>query len=531
MRRGTTPLPRHFSRDSGEIPERPPFREFALKVLSTEKRPFVWLPMYDDILDLYESSNRAAVVAPYRTGKSFVTRAYRIWKHAWPYPDALNERTVIVSNTPNLSARGVSWTRNQITSNRNLRDMCWWLHPVADPNIVENWKGSEFTVDRPDVTLDTPSWASTSIHSTYTGAGQSCVLFDDIHSFRNTLSALMIERTVETAMMEKMTRLDPDGQAIGISTAWGEHDFQFEMAVKGWPILVFTVDPEMADTPVLVEGQDLGVRRILIEGHPNWPPERIEQERREKGSRMSRLQLGSDPTATASENPIFDEEAIAAAETPGLLHTTVVTFREGEHLRAAVDRVPKGAAVRSLGVDPAGGGRSKNGFAVFDGVGPEIRWVTGTEIADLSTQDAAAVVCELFVVLELDAVRIETNFSPALVDYLKDPSFTVRFGLDANQARNLARITQGVHIGPDKETNIAQLALVVEHARYRYPPDTMARRGATQMRQYRAGAHPGDLLSAMVQARFGLTSAISGGGSLGGPVAPSRSRPPGRTRG
>ena len=481
-----------------------------------------WL---DLIFRPVKGERRGVVLGPPDVGKTLFFLAYCLWRLGLDH--AL--QILLVSLSDERAEAMGTWIGDQMRDKERVRQVFPDLEPMKAKTRFEKWTPRKFNVEGHLVDCHTPNVMTKPINSRHLGHKHHIAVLDDLHGYLDTLTEHQTGKTVNKAILEFLSRLEPDGEGYAVGTAWRDTDFQHTMAVRGWPTWIGTLLPEKAG-PVYVGGVHIG-DRDLIEGHFRWPQHRIEDKIREMGKRAADLQLGVDATAASGANPIFVAEDVDDAMVPGCEWTHIVELENAEGKFLALDYRPKGAEVISIGVDPAGEGKDKWGIVALKQLGGATSVLFSIELEDWSLPEATKAVAEIHGCLSPDRWAVETNFGIYLVQNMKDPSVMGQW-LKSKEHRAMVLGLEEIKVTKaTKEPMIAELSLRLERGHFRMSsdPESGHVRLAGQMKSYRAGGHPGDLLSAASYAQEGLGGGFIPPGKnipLGGTVGRTEFRGP-----
>ena len=187
---------------------------------------------------------KALILAPFGHGKSssllVPLAAYCIGRDP-------NTRIKVVTNDDDSASKRVA-TVGKILETPAYRS----VFPGVRPG--NRWTGHEVYVERTGQAID-PTIQARGIFTTGIGGRADVELFDDIVDQKNAANAIQRSRVMDLAEQTWLSRLEPDGNVLGIGTVWHNGDaYHHWMQQPGWCTLVQSVADDCLSIEQVVYG-------------------------------------------------------------------------------------------------------------------------------------------------------------------------------------------------------------------------------------------------------------------------------------
>ena len=158
-----------------------------------------------------------------------------------------NTRIKVVTNDDDSASKRVA-TVGKILETPAYRS----VFPGVRPG--NRWTGHEVYVERTGQAID-PTIQARGIFTTGIGGRADVELFDDIVDQKNAANAIQRSRVMDLAEQTWLSRLEPDGNVLGIGTVWHNGDaYHHWMQQPGWCTLVQSVADDCLSIEQVVYG-------------------------------------------------------------------------------------------------------------------------------------------------------------------------------------------------------------------------------------------------------------------------------------
>ena len=205
---------------------------FVEFVIRTEKgrRPITLTPMHREWHAMADGFDRVVIWAHIGSGKSLLLITART---LWELGRDPELRIGIVSETAAKAKKLARPIKAYVESSRELRE----VFPALRKSLRDGmpWNQSELTVDRLNSAKDASITIVSALKPTIASARLDRVFFDDILSHRTARKPTQQEELRIMMRAEVMGRIEPNGRAIAVNTAWKMGDYMNELSTLAHP--------------------------------------------------------------------------------------------------------------------------------------------------------------------------------------------------------------------------------------------------------------------------------------------------------
>lgn len=219
------------------------FTELVMRDQQTSKpikQAEVHITMQNHITWCLENDYFAGIMAPWGVGKSTQVLA-RVLDILGKKP---NSRIKIVCNIDNHASQRVSSIREYLDKSEEYHK----IYPGVYPDKKEKWGEHKLNVQRDTYGATDYSVEAGGVFSSAVSGRCDVLVGDDIVDYKNSvLNAASRKQVIESWENNWMSRLEPNGMVIYISTPWHKEDCSFKLLQnKRYAFLILEVSKDLS---------------------------------------------------------------------------------------------------------------------------------------------------------------------------------------------------------------------------------------------------------------------------------------------
>ena len=177
---------------------------------------------------------RALILAPFGSGKSTLAVPLACWIVG---RDPTIRIKFVTNDDPSASKR--------VMAAKRIIESVAYRGPFSNARRGDRWTDHELYMKRPSYATLDPSIHARGLFTTGIGGRTDYLFFDDIVDQKNSMDPAQRKRVLDIAESTWLSRLEPNGNMLGIGTVWHSSDaYHVWMHRKGWCTLIQRVSDD-----------------------------------------------------------------------------------------------------------------------------------------------------------------------------------------------------------------------------------------------------------------------------------------------